>query len=158
MKKILSALFLLSILGSCIQDEKKPITESDLAGITAKPLEIADVPWAAVLDSASQKIKMVQSNEVEIRDLDPLNVTEVLVRKYPEMKIIWLAQHQDTAFVSIPDASFLTQSAGSMGADIFMAEVTYSFTEIPGIKFVNFAFKEGEHASPGTYQRRDFSF
>jgi hypothetical protein len=158
LKKILSILFLFSVLSSCIQDDKKTIPENDLANRSDKPIEISDLPWSAVLDSTSQKIKMAHSAEVETQDLDPSNVTEILVRKYPEIKIIWIKQQKDIAFVSIPDASFLTQSAGSMGASIFMAEVTYSFTEIPGIRFVNFSFSEGEHASPGTYQRSDFNF
>ena len=158
MKNILSIVFLIAVLSSCVQDNKKPVSESDLVDKNAKPLEIADIPWSAVVDSTTQKITMVPSDAVEQQDLNPSNVTEVLVRKYPEIKMIWLKQNKDTAFVRIPNASFLTQSSGSMGADIFMAEATYSFTEIPGIKFVNFTFEEGEHASPGTYQRSDFSF
>lgn len=158
MKRIISLLFLITVLSSCIQDTKKPISENDLVESEAKPLEISDVPWSAELDSSSQKIKLIRSKDFEIKDLDVANVTEVLVRKYPEIKMIWLKQNKDTAFVRIPDATFLTQSSGSMGADIFMAEATYSYTEIPGIKFVHFDFTEGEHASPGTYQRSSFNF
>ena len=158
MKRIISLLFLITVLSSCIQDTKKPISENDLAESEAKPLEISDVPWSAELDSSSQKIKLIRSKDFEIKDLDVANVTEVLVRKYPEIKLIWIKQHLDTAFVRIPNATFLTQNSGSMGSDIFMAEATYSYTEIPGIKFVHFDFTEGEHASPGTYQRSDFNF
>jgi hypothetical protein len=159
MKKISGLLLILSILTSCNLDSKDPATENKNEEIVAqKPKQISDLPWTALVDSTTQKIKMVESTEVAIQDLDSSNITEVLTRKYPEVKIIWQKQQHDTAFVKIPNAEVLTQGSGTMGADIFMAEVTYSYTQIPGINFVNFSFKEGDHASPGTFNRSDFSF
>jgi hypothetical protein len=45
-----------------------------------------------------------------------------------------------------------------MGAKIYMMESTYSFTELPNVKFVKFIFREGDHASPGVFTRKDFNF
>ncbi len=159
MKKLIGFIFILGVLIGCNSDTKNAESE----GITnekviEKPAQIADVPWAAVVDSVTQKIKMTQSTDVATKDLDSNNVTEVLNRKYPEIKVVWQKQQHDTAFVSIPNATYLTQSSGSMGADIYMSEVTYSYSQIPGINFVNFSFKEGDHAAPGTFKRSNFSF
>ena len=79
-------------------------------------------------------------------------------RKYPEVFISDPILRNDTVFVNIKDASYLTQGTGTMGAEIYLAESTYSYTEIPGVGFVNFKFLEGDHASPGTYVRKNFEF
>lgn len=62
----------------------------------------------------------------------------------------------DTIYVSIPDSHYLTQNIGSSGAENYLATATFSLTEMKGIKFVNYKFKEGDHASPGVYSRSDF--
>ena len=159
MKKFSGLILVLVALMACNQDPKNSYSTSlNNLNSTEKPAQIADIPWSVITDSNSQKMKLVQNEEVTTQELDSNNVTEALSRKYPEIKIIWLKQQHDTAFVKIPDAEFLTQSSGSMGAQIFMAEVTYAYTQIPGINFVNFFFKEGDHASPGTYDRSNFAF
>lgn len=45
---------------------------------------------------------------------------------------------------------------GTTGAQAYLAELTYSMTEVPTVKYVNFDFQEGDHASPGVYQKIDF--
>ena len=165
MKKVLYLAFIVFSISACTQDVKETneINETNEmnnvpAMEVAKPAEIADVPWMAVVDSATQKITMQQSDLVKTENLSPDNIIIALASKYPELKIVLKQQQADTIFVEIPNASYLTQSIGSMGAKIFMAEVVYSFTQIPGVKFVNFIFKEGDHASPGTFSRIDFLF
>lgn len=126
---------------------------------TIKPAQIADIPWAAVLDSGSQKINMKLTSGIKTDDLSVENVTESINRKYPEIIIAPTpSQSNDTLYVKIADANYLTQAAGTMGAQIYLSESTYSFTQIPGINFVNFDFKVGDHALPGTYTRKSFEF
>ncbi len=43
---------------------------------------------------------------------------------------------------------------GTTGADDYMSTTTFTLTELRGIKYVNFAFEEGDHAVPGTYSRK----
>ena len=100
---------------------------------------------------------MQKSDMVKIEDLDINNVAEAINRKYSEIHIASQSQSNDTVFVNIPNATYLTQQSGNMGSEIYMAETTYSFTEIPGVKFVKFNFKEGDHATPGTFKREDFN-
>lgn len=64
---------------------------------------------------------------------------------------------QQTANIEITNDQYLTGSMGSSGAQDYLAEVTYTLTENPGIKAVNFIFTEGEHAMPGVYTRESFT-
>ena len=161
--KYFLTLFLLAVnFSACNRDTKQADNESDSGkvmhySLKDKPAQIADVPWAAELDSNSQKISMQKSDMVKIEDLDINNVAEAINRKYSEIHISSQSQSNDTVFVNIPNATYLTQQSGNMGSEIYMAETTYSFTEIPGVKFVNFNFKEGDHATPGTFKRSDFN-
>ncbi|OAQ38070.1 hypothetical protein A5893_14790 [Pedobacter psychrophilus] len=150
------------MFSACNSDNKQTDNEIDSSNVMhysvkEKPAQIADVPWAAELDSTSQKISMQKSDMVKSEDLDINNVAEAINRKYPEIHIASQNQSNDTVYVNIPDATYLTQQSGNMGSEIFMAETTYSFTEIPGVKFVHFNFKEGDHATPGTFKREDFN-
>jgi hypothetical protein len=72
----------------------------------------------------------------------------------PQFKITGIRDH--TAFVKILDSGQLTQGLGSTGAKEYLAQVTLSLTSVPEIRSVCFDFEEGDHASPGTYARKDF--
>ena len=48
------------------------------------------------------------------------------------------------------------QGIGSTGANEYLARVTLSLTSVPGIHSVDFDFAEGDHATPGKYDRRRF--
>ncbi len=162
MKKTILYLSVICVLFACNSDTKNIEDVDDVQENTAvpktQPDKLFDVPWAAVLDSASQKISMQQTNGVNDEDLNLDNVAESLNRKYPEITLLEPTQKNDTVFVKIKDASYLTQGSGTMGAEIYMAECTYSFTQIPGVTLVKFDFPVGDHASPGTFKRSDFEF
>jgi hypothetical protein len=64
---------------------------------------------------------------------------------------------QRIANIEIQNDKYLTEGMGSSGAQDYLAEVTYTLTENPGIKSVNFIFTEGEHAMPGLYSRESFT-
>lgn len=151
----------LILLAACHQDSKNTSSNQDTVVAQkseAKPDQITEIPWRAKLDTNTQKFTMTPSAVVDTKDLDPENVCKALNAKYPEIIAKFVKQSTDTLFVKIPDATYLTQSAGSTGAEIYMAEATYSFTQIPGVNFVNFSFEEGDHAAPGTFKRGDFDF
>jgi hypothetical protein len=57
------------------------------------------------------------------------------------------------AYVQISDEQQLTQHMGTTGATAFIEVVTYSLTSLKSIDFVEFSFKEGDHAIPGRYSR-----
>ncbi len=162
MKKTILYLSAIFIFAACNSDTKDTGDTNDSAQVTAmepaQPVQLFDVPWAAVLDSSSQKISMTQTAEVKDEDLNIDNVAESLNRKYPEILISNSKQSNDTVFVKINDSNYLTQGSGTMGAEIYLAESTYSFTQIPGVSYVSFNFAIGDHASPGTFTRSNFEF
>ncbi len=162
MKKTTLYILALFALTACNSDTKDAGSESNEQSVTqpktAQPAQLFDVPWAAVLDSSSQKITMIKTKEVKEEDLNVANVTESLNRKYPDIFLSDPTQKNDTVFVKIKDSDYLTQGLGTMGAEIYLAESTYSFTQIPGVGYVTYDFKLGDHASPGTFTRENFKF
>lgn len=62
----------------------------------------------------------------------------------------WVAQ------VSIVNSEYLTRRMGSAGAQDYLAAATYTITECPMVNRVDFLFPQGEHAAPGTYDRKSF--
>jgi len=59
--------------------------------------------------------------------------------------------------VEIVNDKYLSEAMGSSGAQDYLAIVTYTLTESPGIRSVEFVFQPGEHAMPGVYSRESFS-
>jgi len=72
-------------------------------------------------------------------------------------KIAMEKVEQQIAIVTISNDEYLSQKMGSSGAQDLLAEVTYTLTEYPGIKSVNFMFQPGDHAMPGVYSRDSFA-
>ena len=71
----------------------------------------------------------------------------------PKVKI--LRQRGGTLDVEIVNDFTLTQSMGTTGAAVFIAECTFTLTEHPNIRYINFIFEEGDHALPGQRSRED---
>jgi hypothetical protein len=156
-QRIFILFFFVSIVFVSCTSDRKAKDQTDKVN-NENPEIINDIPFTAVLDSVTQKYTLKKSPLIDDFDLDSINVLEAINRKYPENTLVWKTQRNDTAYVSIPDATYLTQQSGTMGAQVFLAESTYSITEIPGINVVNFDFKIGDHATPGFYKREDFNF
>ncbi|HSN59817.1 MAG TPA: GerMN domain-containing protein, partial [Ferruginibacter sp.] len=51
----------------------------------------------------------------------------------------------DTIYTEIKNSQFLTESMGSTGAEMYVADVVLNLTEVPGIKYVNIQLVEGSH-------------
>jgi len=84
------------------------------------------------------------------------NIIQLINNNYDSIQLDYIKTSHDTIYVHIPRSEMLTQRMGDTGAEIFMASTTFSLTEVKGIKFVNYDFIEGDHASPGVYSRDDF--
>ncbi len=67
-----------------------------------------------------------------------------------------VGQGADTIKVKIEHPEVLTQQMGSTGAQAYITLATFTLTEQTGVNYVTFDFKEGDHASPGTYSRYSF--
>jgi hypothetical protein len=110
--------------------------------------------WEATLNDSTGALEM---KRVETSKIDSLSVESVInFISTSEIKPEFLKNSNDTVFIKIPDAEFLTQRMGTTGASLYLASAIYNLTEIPGIHFVNLDFEEGDHAGPGTYSRDSF--
>src|SRR5690606_30425807 len=105
----ISGVSFLFILYSCTSDRKRDLEADSSAFDTqeeteiGKPSIISDIPWTALLDSSTQKYTLQKSELINSKELDSTNVIESINRKYPENKLTWDYQRNDTAFVSIAD-------------------------------------------------------
>lgn len=151
------------LLFSCINDRQGQSNFNDSITVKKDTSEnaidiLSDIPWTASLDSVSQQYTLIRNKPLAGETLNISNVLEAINRKYPENKLVFEKQNADTVFVKIEDANNLTQASGSTGARVFLAESTYSLTEVPDIRVVFFNFKIGDHATPGAYTRKSFDF
>lgn len=91
-----------------------------------------------------------------IRDATPEVVVKELNRRFVQDKLPPVVLEKiagNVAHVTIGDEQQLTQHMGTTGATAFIEVVTYSLTSLESIDFVEFKFKEGDHAIPGRYSR-----
>jgi hypothetical protein len=112
--------------------------------------------WEAAFDSSSGKMKMIKSQPLPPDSLHPGFILHHLNALYPEVRLVLEKISNDTIFVKINKSQYLTEQMGSSGADLYLTEVTYDLSELSNIRYVHFDFKEGDHASPGTYSKTDF--
>lgn len=99
---------------------------------------------------------MIRNRPIPADSLTAENIIQTLNEIYPEIKLSVTKVSNDSIFIKINNSKYLTNQSGSSGAEAYLAEVTYNLTELKGISFVHFNFKEGDHAEPGTYSRTDF--
>jgi len=116
------------------------------------------VPWNVQINDSTHRLEIRKEPAADMSNLQPADIVDALNLKYPETKLTWVKLEGTKAYISIADATYLTQRTGSEGARAYLAEATYSLTELPGISEVEFSFKEGDHARPGIYKRSNFEF
>lgn len=159
MKRILYLAFIsLLITASCQSDSSKKSLEemaADSAALADQNKTLV-VPWEATLNDSTKMMEIKRNPAANMTNLSNLDIVDALNYKYPQIKLEWIKQEGNKAFVRIQDADYLTRESGTEGARAYLAEVTFSLTELEGISEVDFSFKEGDHARPGVYKREDF--
>lgn len=63
----------------------------------------------------------------------------------------------DTIYTIIRNSTYLSESLGTSGAEMYLADVVLNLTELPGIKYVDINLEAGSHMEPGTWSDDDFS-
>jgi hypothetical protein len=145
------------ILFSC-QSEPSKTTDLKEKSINIDHQKFLMLPWNVQVNDSTNTLEIRRDSNANVSNLKPEDMVDALNLKYPEIKLSWNRIEGNKAFVSIDDASYLTQQSGSEGAQAYLAEATYSLTELAGIVAVNFSFEEGDHAQPGVYTRDSFNF
>lgn len=157
-KVLLFLLVLLSV--SCNQCNKASEQRNTSSSDSIKPekkdsVKLDDLPWITAIDPKTGNTHL-QHLPAKSADLTPQQIVEAANKKYPQIKLQWIKKEGNTAYLKINDATYLTQSIGSAGAEAYLSEITYSFTEVEGINSIHLQFPEGDHASPGVYTREQF--
>ena len=113
--------------------------------------------WQATLNDTSGKLEMKKVEATGLDSLSPESIVAFLNTSDSSVHLDLIKISNDTIYIKIPDATFLTQQMGSTGSTMYLASVVYNLTELPGIRFINFDFEEGDHAQPGTLSRDSFN-
>lgn len=134
--------------------EGKPTSENEQQPLA--DTKTLTLPFIAVVNDKTDKIEIQENPQKSTVPLNKEELAEALNIKYPEIHLEVHKISHDTLMATIPNATYLTQQAGTTGALTYLAEATFAFTELPQVKVVTFSFKEGDHATPGSYSRSSF--
>jgi hypothetical protein len=114
--------------------------------------------WKAMLNDTSGKLEMKKIETANLDSLTAASIIDFINAGDSSVHLDLIKTSNDTVYIKIPDATFLTQRMGSTGSTMYLAGVVYNLTELPGIRFINFDFEEGDHhAQPGTLSRDSFN-
>ena len=161
MKKYAVSILLLPLIFSCHtkQADKDHSTVDTTKIIVSTDTTVINKDthyfWSSDFDPKKGMV-MIRNRSIPADSLTAENIIQTLNQIYPEIKLSVTKVSNDSIFIKINNSKYLTNQSGSSGAEAYLAEVTYNLTELKGISFVHFNFKEGDHASPGTYSRTDF--
>jgi len=157
-RELYFAIIALLLTVSCQSDTSKKSLEKQAADSAslADQSKTLVVPWTVELNDSTHLMEIKKNPAANMTNLSYLDLVDALNYKYPQIKLEWVKQDGIKAYVKIADANYLTSEMGSEGARAYIAEVTFSLTELGGISEVDFSFKEGDHARPGVYKRGDF--
>jgi Sporulation and spore germination len=139
------------LLAACNNKADQPAIEEDSTNTPA-----AVYSWQSVLNDSTGRLEMKKVEAVGPDSLSPAAVIKYLNTTNSNVQLVFVKIAGDTAYLKIPDPMYLTQQMGSTGPTLYLSQVIYNLTEIPGVKYVNLDFEEGDHASPGTYNRDSF--
>ncbi len=88
---------------------------------------------------------------------EPQSVINGIRSIYPDIDLRFQKISGDTVYLHIDSASVFTNDMGTFGANEYVATVVLNLTSLPHINYVHLDFKEGSHATPGTFARERFS-
>lgn len=163
---LLSVLSVSLILTACVSENNQDEQEQDSV-VVIDSASIVDttsyvdltppaLPYVVVFDEEAARFNIIENPDNSGFTPDGDGYVEALNTKYPEILIRLGERSNDTLNVFIDNATHLTQSIGSAGANSYLVEATYAFTELDSVNVVNFNFETGDHAVPGSYTRTSF--
>jgi spore germination protein GerM len=151
MKNFSILIFISLIIISCGTNKgDQPATDNDTASAAII------YAWQVTLNDSTGRLVMNRTEATDLDSLSPASVVDFINKSDSSVHLNLVKTSNDTVYIKITDATHLTQQMGSTGASMYMAGAVYNLTELPGIKYVNFDFEEGDHATPGTFTRDSF--
>jgi len=161
----LTAIFLVN--GCANENTEDQNKKSDSLNLDQEELSLSDsasmnknsvmpLPYIVNYDENTGRFEIDKNPQAETNSLTSEQIVKALKNKYPEIDLRVGEKKGDTLELLIDDATYLTQSIGSAGANNYLAEATFAFTSLDSIQVVNFLFEPGDHAMPGPYNRKYF--
>jgi len=144
MKNLVFILFASLLFTACNNKADQPAADDDT-------LTAATTYYWEATDTGDLAIVRHEGDGPRALSID--SVIAFLNRRYANVQLVFVKTSHDTLFTKIPESTILTQQMGSTGALYYLVEAVYNLTEIPGIRYVDFDFEEGDHALPGTRSR-----
>lgn len=150
MKTLFFLSFTCLLLISCGTNKAdEPIVEED-------SLTAINYAWQASLNDSTGKLEMKKTEAADLDSISTISIIDYINRSDSSIHLDIVKTSNDTVYLKIPDAHYLTQQMGSTGPTLYLASVIYNLTELPGIHYINLDFEEGDHAQPGTFSRDSF--
>lgn len=153
-------LLLCLVIFSCTHKQEQPLKQKETDSLDRKMMfpdsTLPPYFWEALPDDETNRITL---HKVPLRQTDTVSIHAIIARlnkKYDPVTMTFIKRSGDTIYVRISPSHALTEQLGSTGADLYMTEATYNLCGLSNIRFANFNFKAGDHASPGTYSRNNF--
>ena len=146
----------LALFISCNNNASKDSPEEDTLAAEEELLPEERLAWITVYDSVKNDFVLKQQRQVNPDNLTPQALIADINASWENIKLEFRKVSNDTLYVAIPQSDYLTQQMGSSGSSEYMASTTFNLTELKGIRFVNYDFEEGDHLSPGTFNRENF--
>lgn len=141
-----------ALLGACGNNKAdQPETEKDTLSTQTF------TRWEATLNDSTGQLVMKKNQGPGPDSLTVASILRYLNGAYPNVQLVFVKSSNDTVYLDIPNATYLTQQMGSTGPTLYFSEVVYNLTELTSIKHVHFDFEEGDHASPATLNRDSFN-
>ncbi len=148
MKRIYYFIVTCTLMIACRNNSDKPATDEDSLGKQSRFF------WQSSFNDSTGKLEMIKIPGTD--SVSSQIIIDFLNKGNPNIRLEMIKSSQDTIYLKIADATYLTQQMGSTGPTFYLSAVVYNLTEIPGINFVTLEFEEGDHASPGTFNRNSF--
>lgn len=162
---LFSAIAISVLLYSCVSDNQQSdqgqdsavvIDSASIVDTSTVDLTPPALPYVVVFNEETARFNIEENPDDQGFTPNGPGYIEVLNTKYPQISIRMGDRRLDTLDVFIDDATHLTQGMGSAGANSYLAEATYAFTELDSVEVVDFHFKTGDHATSGPYTRAFF--
>lgn len=113
--------------------------------------------WLGSFDTVNKRECLTRQTTFKSLNMAPNTLIDILNQREAECKVKFLKEHMDTIFIEVENASYLTQQMGSSGSWTWLAETTFTLTELKKIENVKMKFTVGDHAQPGNYKRDMFN-
>lgn len=108
--------------------------------------------WDCNADDKTRKKIFAPKDSIYV----PQAIINGINKTYVEVTLVLDHQSNDTLYVAIPKADWLTNKAGNSGAEQYLSFASLNLLETKGINHVTYLFNRGAHAEPGTWTRNQF--